>query len=231
MPLLPYPIMVVSYTEETRNALTSTLCDHNVEAVPCSTFCEAEELALAGLYSGLLVDLPSIIKSKGEEKIVAYTLANFFPTLRVRAMGALLVPISMPGVAKQDKSLKDFLNVTCTGFTPRSLRKHKRHHVCLSVLFRCNGVEQRSFTLDLSWGGAFIVDMCPERFQYGNEIVLTVVELGLDVRCITRSIKTWGGRYASGIGIEIIELDEQLEAALTSILKTRKEFDRDRLVA
>ena len=99
-----HPILVVSYGEETRAALVTTLNNNGASTVSCATFCDAENLALAGLYSGILVDLPSIIKSKGEEKIVAYTLANFFPILRVRTMGGMLVPMAMPGSAKQDKS-------------------------------------------------------------------------------------------------------------------------------
>ncbi|MBC7963559.1 MAG: PilZ domain-containing protein [Steroidobacteraceae bacterium] len=231
MPSPPHPILIVSYTKDTLAALTATLNNSNVAAAPCSSFCEAENLALEGLYSGLLVDLPSMIKSKGEEKIVACTLANFFPTLRVRALGSMLVPMSMPGIAKQDKDLNDFLKVTCPAFNTRKLRRHKRHNVSVSTLLHHNDIEFRGFTLDLAWGGAFIADMFPERFPLGEEVAVQFVEFGFEVRCTICSITPWGQRNASGIGVSFNDLDETAESALTGLLKTRKEFDRDRLVA
>lgn len=153
MPLPLNPILVVSYSDETRADLVSTLNKSGVAASPCATFCEAENLALKGLYNGLLVDLPSMIKSKGEEKIVAYTLANYFPTLRVRTMGSMLVPMAMPGSVKQDSNLVDFLSRTCSQFSPRTLRAHRRHQICVSTLLYCMGEEHRGFTMDISWGG------------------------------------------------------------------------------
>ncbi len=231
MLLPPHPILVVSYTDETRAALAATVSNNGALAVACATFCEAENLALAGLYSGLLVDLPSIIKSKGEEKIVAYTLANFFPTLRVRAMGSMLVPMAMPGSAKQDKSLGDFLSITCLAFVARTLRVFRRHPACISTLLHCKGEEYRGFTLDLSWGGAFIVDVYSERFVGETDIAVSFLECGFTLDAAIRWTKPWGGRTAPGIGICFNELDESVRTVFSGILKTSREFDRDRLAA
>lgn len=230
MPLPPHPILVVSYTDDTRAALAATLNSSNVPSVACSSFCEAEELALEGLYSGLLIDLPSIIKSKGEEKIVAYTLTNFFPTLRVRTIGSVLVPMAMSGTAKQEKNLNAFLNLTCPAFNTRKLRRYKRHNVSVSTLLHHKGTDYRGFTLDLGWGGAFIADMFPEKFLPEEEFMVQFVEFDFEIRCTICSIKPWGQRSASGISVTFSVVDETVESALAGILKTRKEFDRDRLV-
>lgn len=230
MPLPPYPILVVSYIDDTRTALTAILSNLGVAASPCSTFCEAENLALKGLYSGLLVDLPSMIKSKGEEKIVAYTLANFCPTLRVRTIGSMLVPMAMSGSAKQDKSLDDFLNKTCTAYTAKKLREFRRHPVCLSTLISFEGTKLRGFTLNLSWGGAFIVDLQAEKYSVGDTLDITLTEFECQVSATVCRVKPWGiQRYAPGVGLCFSFLDEQLESAIASVIRTRKEFDRDRL--
>jgi Tfp pilus assembly protein PilZ len=232
MPLPPHPILVVSYTDETREALSAILNQTGSVAVPCASFCEAENLALKNLYSGILVDLPSIIKSKGEEKIVAYTLANFFPTLRVRTMGGMLIPMAMPGSAKQDKNLTDFLQVTCATFTPKRLREFRRHPVCLSTLVTYKNQETRGFTLDLSWGGMFIVDLQAERFSVGDTVSILLPEFGCHIAAEVRRIKPWGiQRHPPGIGIKFCSLDETVEAVIAGITRTRKEFDRDRLTA
>ncbi len=230
MPLPPYPILVVSYVDKTRAALSAVLSKTGAASVSCANFCEAENLALKGCYSGILVDLPSIIKSKGEEKIVAYTLTNFFPTLRVRTIGDVLVPMEMPGSAKQDKSLDDFLNITCAAYTPNRLREFKRHRVCLSTIITNKGHELRGFTLDISWGGMFIVDLQAERFSVGDSISVLIPEFGCHIPAEVRRIKPWGIlRHPPGIGLCFNNLDEHAETIIASITRTRKESDRDRL--
>lgn len=223
------PILVVSYIDQTRASLAATVNSSGAVAHPCATFCEAENLALTGLFSGLLVDLTSIIKSKGEEKIVAYTLTNFFPTLRVRAMGSMLVPMSMPGSASQDKNLEDFLSKTCGAFTPRMLRVSRRHLVCLPTLLHYKGEEYRGFTTDISWGGAFIVDVFSDRFTAGNDVVVLLPDYGFRLDATIRWTRPWGQRFAPGIGISFGPLDESVVNVFSSLFKTSREFDRDRL--
>lgn len=232
MTLPPYPILAVSYVDETRAALSDVLNKAGAVAVPCTNFCEAENLALSGLYSGILVDLPSIIKSKGEEKIVAYTLANFFPTLRVRTMGGMLIPMAMPGSAKQDKNLDDFLSKTCQSFSPRKLRAFKRHPACLSTIVIYGDTELRGFTLDISWGGMFIVDLQAEKFNVGDQVTVAIPEFSCSIAAEVRNIIPWGTRHrAPGIGLCYCNLDESIEPIIAGITRTSKEFDRDRLTA
>jgi len=231
MTLSSLAILVVSYSDDARAALLETLNKHGVAAVACATFREAEDQALRGFYHGLLIDLPSIIKAKGEEKIIAYTLTNFFPTLRVRAIGATLVPMAMPGAAKQDKSLSDFLTKTCSAFSPRKPRAHKRHPVCISVLLRYKGEELRGFTLNVSWGGAFIVDVQADRFSVGESVEIDLPQLNGSIKATICWIMPWGKSSAPGIGVSFSEMDASFEDVLADILKSRKEFDRDRLMA
>jgi hypothetical protein len=222
-------ILVVSYSDDVRAALVATLAKSRVNAVACENFRQAEELALLGLYNGLVIDLPSIVKAKGEEKIVAYTLANFFPTLRVRAIGGALIPMAMPGGARQDKSLNDFLTKTCVEFTPRALRSHRRHAICVPVLVNYRGEERRGMTLNLSWGGAFVVDMQAEHFQAGERVEICFPRYGGGVRALIRWVVLWGMESPPGIGVSFEEMDAELETVLAGILKTRRGFDRDRL--
>lgn len=186
---------------------------------------------MQGLYSGILVDLPSIIKAKGEEKIVAYTLTNFFPTLRVRALGSVLVPMTMPGSAKQDKNLSDFLNSTCKAFSPRKLRAFRRHMACLSTIVKYKGEEFRGFTLDIGWGGAFIVDVAAEKFSARADIIIFLPEFSYEIEATICWIRPWGKRYAPGVGVSFSKLDEAVESTLARLLNSRKDFDPDRLVS
>lgn len=231
--LLPsHPILAVSYVDETRDALCAVLSNNGVTAMPCASFCDAETLALQGLYSGMLVDLPSMVKSKGEEKIVAYTLANFFPILRVRTMGGMLVPMAMPGSAKQDKSLDDFLHKTCIAFAARPLRAYRRHPVNLATMIHSKNEDFRGFTLNISWGGLFVVDVNAEKFHIGDIVTILFPEFGATITAVVRRIIPWGTqRYVPGIGLSYYYMGEKFESIISGITRTRKEFDRDRLTA
>lgn len=231
MPLLDHPIFVISVNDDTRAALIASLKPFDVEPAACSTFLEAEDLALKGLYNGILVDLPSIVKAKGEEKIVACSLTGFFPTLRVRVMGAMLIPMTMPGAAKQENSVADFINRACKNFFARKLRAHHRHLIGISVATRFDGTETRAFTLDISWGGAFIVDFNPERFNPGDELTVFFQEPGCEARATVRWKQSWGLRHAPGIGVQFHELNDCLNDFFLRLLKHAKDHDRDRLVA
>ncbi len=224
-------ILVVSYSDDIRAALVATLNGYDVSAVACSSFCVAEEHALHGLHNGLLVDLPSMVRAKGEEKIVACTLANFYPTLRVKAIGNALIPMAMPGSSKQDRSLNEFLTRSCPAFVPRALRAHRRHAICALTLLVYRGEALRGVTLNISWGGAFIMDTQAERFQAGESVEVRFPRYGGVARAVIRRVVPWGMENPPGIGVSFQEMDQDLETALAGILKTRREFDRDRLVA
>ncbi len=231
MPLLEHPILVISVNENTRNALCESLNAFDVKLVACSTFLEAEDLALKGLFAGILVDLPTIVKTKGEEKIVACSLTGFFPSLRVRIMGNMLIPMTMPGAARQENSLNDFISRACKNFVPRQLRTHHRHNLCVSVITRFLGTETRAFTLNICWGGVFIVDFTPERFSQGDQIQLLFVEPDCEVMATVCWIQPWGLRHAPGIGVKFNEIDEVMAKFLLGILKRSRDHDRDRVVA
>lgn len=231
MSLPQEPILVIAYNDDSRSILLKEVTQNGLTAAACSTFAEAEGLALHGCYSGLLIDLPAIVKAKGEEKIIACTLASFFPTLRVRVIGVMLIPMTLAGDARQDNSLKEFLEKSCTRFTPRRLRMHKRRPLCLPTLLNIDNQEQRGCTADISWGGAFIGNYHPEQFSVGNQHDLTLHETGITVRVTVRWIRPWGEHHIPGIGVSFDALDEQLEQLLLTLLKSHPELDRDRLSA
>ena len=228
---LSNPVLVVSYGDDIRAALVTSLEKLEVAAVPCATFLEAEDKALQELYTGILVDLPSMIKSKGEEKIVACSLTGFYPTLRVRTIGTVLIPMTMPGGAKQDNSLNDFITRSCATFTPRTLRSHRRFDVCVPAVIQRTGLMERCITLNISWKGVFLVDMHPERFNVGEELAICFDEPGVTINATISWIRPWGQRKPPGIGVNFQPLTEDMEAALFPLIKHPKGHDRDRLVA
>ncbi|MCM0082563.1 PilZ domain-containing protein [Geomonas sp. Red32] len=220
------PVLVIAYDEKVRTLLAQSLTPLGIRTVACESFCAAEQVALAQACRGVLVDLTAMIKAKSEERIVAHTLATFFPVLRVRAMGPVVVPMSMPGDARQEKSVSDFVIKGCSGYLPRRLRRHRRKPICLPVsLEGCRG-----FTLDLSWGGAFIADMNPERFTADDRLTVTFPDFGCDVPVRVARVQLWGEHRPPGIGVAFASPVPELEAGLRSLLRSEKDNDYDRII-
>ncbi len=192
MPLLDHPIIVISVSDDTRAALAASLHAFDVEIVTCATFLEAEDRALKSLYCGILVDLPSIVKAKGEEKIVACSLTGFFPTLRVRVMGTMLIPMTMPGAAKQENSLNDFSTAPATTLPPVSSAPTTACHRHLSRHTLCR-IGNPGLYPGYLLGGAFIVDFNPERFSIGDELT-SLPGAGLRDHGNVRWKQSWGLR-------------------------------------
>jgi hypothetical protein len=220
------PVLVIAYDEKVRAVLVASLAPFHVRLEPCTSFCQAEGIALQRSCKGVVVDLTAMIKAKSEEKIVAYTLASFFPTLRVRAMGPMIVPMTLSGEAKQEKSLQDFLSKTCAGFTPRRLRRHRRKAICLPTFLG----DHRGFTLNLSWGGAFVADMNPERFSLGDRLALSLPEFKMTVEVTVARIQFWGEHRPPGIGVEFVTVSPELEINLRELLLCSKDSDHDRQI-
>lgn len=229
MQKLTAPVLVVAYSDDACKLLQHNLEHLEVQPATCETFCQAEKLALEGCYNGILIDLPSIIKAKGEEKNVAYTLASVYPALRVRTLGKMLVPMAMPGDVKQDISLNDFICKSCAPFMPRRLRAHRRRNICISTVRLHAGADERGFTLNISWGGAFIADMHPERFTVGQELRLFFQEPGLKITATICWIQYWGHNRIPGVGVKFTEPGEALEKALFALMKHDRDHDPDRL--
>lgn len=226
-----FPLLVISYSEQSRAALADNLRQREISFEVCTTFHEAENLAIQGLYNGILVDLTSIVKAKGEEKVIACSLTGFYPTLRARAVGSILVPMSMPGDAKQESSLDSFLKKTCHTFYPRKLRLHRRHDICIPTISVLADIEERGFTFNVSWGGLFVVDMWPEKFSPGQEVILRLPTLdNIEITTTICWVGQWGQQHPPGIGVKFKSVDEALEAALFRILKQKKDKDRDRVI-
>ena len=226
------PILTISYADDVRSLMAKTLQQQGAVPASCASFCEAESLALMDLYSGVLVDIPSMVKAKGEEKIVSCSLGNVFPILRVRLIGAMLIPMVLSGGASQDKSLMDFLSKTCASYVPRRLRAHKRHLLHTPVLLSCDGRKLQGFSYDLSWGGAFVATNRPDRFMVGGDVGVSFSCYDVETLATVCRVQPWGHHgVVPGIGLRWHKpMSEGLEQHLKTVLRTSRDHDRDRIV-
>lgn len=230
MSSINHPILVISYNEDSRAALVKSVIALDIDYVEASSFVAAEDIALGGIFNGILVDLPSIVKAKDEEKIVACSLTGFYPTLRVRTMGGMLIPMTMPGEARQDSSLKDFIIKSCHNFVPRRLRTSRRKDMVISTTSLHGTQEDRGFTLNLSWGGAFIADVVPEKFQIDQQFTLYFHKIETKIAVRVCWIQPWGDQKRPGIGVQFLESNSDMDEALQLLLNHTRDACKDRMV-
>lgn len=222
------PVLVVAHDDRSRAAIVASSRSLGRQTLPCACFSEAQDAALAGPCGAILVDLATMIKAKDAEKIIAHTMTEIYPTLRVKSMGPLLIPMIMAGDARQDRSLSDFFSKTCASFAPRKLRSHRRKEICVPTSIGSG----RGFTVNLSWSGVFIVDMNPERFRVGQEVsvrFLAPPEPEFSAALTVVRLQRWGERHPPGIGMQFKEADQDLEQSLSTLLKSDRDTDHDRL--
>jgi Tfp pilus assembly protein PilZ len=85
--------------------------------------------------------------------------------------------------------------------------------------------------LNISWGGAFLVDVNPEKYVIGQDLHLTFPEFELSFSASVCWIRSWGERRIPGVGIVFREVDEGLESILAVLMQRDRNNDRDRMIA
>lgn len=214
----PVPVLVVASDEKARAALAAIPAPYGINAVPCASFREAQEYASSHRCRGIIVDLTTMIGSDDEEMEIACTLTMLYPALRVKSIGAMLIPVTMAGGTEQERSLKEFFTVTCERFAPRKVRAHSRRDYCIPTRIG----EVHGFTTNISWGGAFIVDTCSERFSIGEDVsVRFLFQPSVELSGVAEVVRLegWGEHRPPGIAVRFKELGPELERNLSLLLR------------
>lgn len=224
--------LVVSGDPKTRNRIMKALSSDDISLTECATFREAEQVAVTGPFSAIIADVPTIVKAKDDERLAVFSLQNIYPLVRVKTSGDLIVPIIMKQ-KDRGQSLTVHLEKICSTFLPRRLRAFKRHNSFIPVQIRkSDGLEYQTFTMDISWGGAFIVMNSTWGMATGTILTVGMPTLGITIVTDIVRIQPWGEQgVAPGIGVKW-EAQHNLPVleGLHKIFKTDINEDRDRLL-
>lgn len=183
-------------------------------------------------YSGLLVDLPTLIKAPHADKCMVRKDMELYPVLRLRYdEGERKVRGLFYGQESPDGDVvAQFIRQELGAVSPRLLRASPRRKLNFNALV-CRGDvfdpenALRTVTLDVSRGGCFLVTC--EEFPPGAEICLRFLELGdpAPMRAVLRRRVEWGKSMAvPGIGVEFLDLSEEQRKALDTWLARRRFF-------
>ncbi|MDD2542366.1 MAG: PilZ domain-containing protein [Desulfuromonadaceae bacterium] len=164
--------------------------------------------------NGILVDMPTYIRSSEEEKRLLTDLVGLFPALRLRChepsgeIRTLPFGTGCPG----NIGPAIFVQEYCTNFVQRSIRTSERSLLNIPALLNTSiPVEQvssaRSVTANISRGGCFLISFEPWGVGDRGWLVLPTLIDNTPIPVEVRSIQLWGECCSlPGMGVRFIEL-------------------------
>ncbi len=178
-------------------------------------------------YSGFLVDMRVVLKSRLKSKDLLNELTDSFPTVLLSISPDKENIIgNINGQSLKNIEMTDFfIKTICRKFLPRGIRKLSRKRIFFSTLLKKkNSKNEKELmkvnSLNVSKNGCFIVlNTIPFGFKIGNEIEIVFIEISdkTPVTATIRWVQEWGETYKrlSGIGIEFKDIkNNQIEEIL-----------------
>jgi hypothetical protein len=221
-------ILLVVKEPEARTAYEEALCLVGVAYDVAASFNDVLSMSIENPYSGLMIDILTLVRSSKEEKLIAYDCINFYPTLRVkwdaRQKSMNLSPLEQSFSADTKATLGLFIENRCKTFAARSLRRFARKDTSLSVLLSRTAEFSendaiKTFTVNVSRGGAFLHTTL--RFAKGERVWLRFIEMSdpAPVQAVVCWQIEWGGRSIPGIGVMFDRLSEGQASEVTKIAR------------
>ncbi|SNB44978.1 PilZ domain-containing protein [Geobacter sp. DSM 9736] len=220
-------MLLIAREGEAREAYRAALDRLGVPYDIAASFGEVPALAGGNAYSGLLMDILTLVRTKKEEeKTVAYECINFYPSTRLKWDSKRdrisLLAFDHGTADEAESALETFIEERCRSFPPRALRSSIRKDLVLNLYLsgRSLSAEEKTFSLNVSRGGAFIQTI--HSYEKGDDVSIRFRELfeGTEVRGVVCWRLAWGERRAvPGIGIRFEGLSEAQAAELARLLK------------
>jgi hypothetical protein len=195
---------------------------NGVHPLHCTSVSELYHKLPDTSLSGVVVDMPTLVKSVGTEKFLLQTLEGVFPNIRTNwnpkaGFQAIFHDSSKSG----EENLRAFLQ-DCRNFKPRGLRKDKRTAKNFNVLFWLDGeseqTAQRAYTSDICGGGLFVCTCYPPPVDTSVWVKL----LDLDERpfkLVVRWKMDWGvAKRVPGFGGMFVDLQDDLAKKVADVL-------------
>lgn len=187
---------------------------------------EMREKLRGAAYCGLLIDVPTLIKSAGAEKRLAHSILEHYPVLRLRfdpASGVIHGLFYGQSEPKGDV-VGDFVALATSTFSPRAMRGEEREDIVLNVLVHrdpsCQSANaERAVTVNASLGGCFIYT-CAD-YAVGEEVGLEIMEVSdrTPIRCRLRWRVEWGKSMSlPGIGVAFEAISPEQSQELAALL-------------
>ncbi len=220
----PIKILLIAAEGKPRDAYRKALDSYGVSYEVVSSPDEVTEMLVEIPFNGLLLDLPTMIKSQSSSYGAVQQILKIFPALRLlynpRHGGVRGLPFG--GTVKNGKTLMEFLSKECVPFTPRTIRSARRSCLCLNVVLLDRPDQhlkegEKTVTANVSRHGCFV--LTSRNWDGRDKAWLAIRELGegrpIEIRICWQ--RKWGETtIIPGIGCSFVSLTDDQEEALAS---------------
>ena len=204
----------------------------DARGISCLAISELKEVALLASgtpLSGILLDMPVLIKASPGDKAAAEDILKALPSAYLNIAPAtdsikLLTANDTQGIAK---SLDEFAEL-CKGFAPRLVRPKDRYPLHLQALLITTPAQdspERTVTLNASSKGCFLFTANPE-LQLEQQVNIQFIGL-TDTTPVIATIcwlRLWGTakHHIPGIGVNFTTISESQQAQIIRLLEPLK---------
>lgn len=233
-------IVLIVDNEERQNLYDAPLS--NYQNISIERFKSAREfrhsISQKKNYSGFIIDLRTLIKTRPGDKSFLYELMESFPVMHIsHSLDKKTIKGNIGNNSYNDKKLFDyFINDLCPRFSPRGMRTFRRKNLYLNVHLAlspdaCEEDLIKANTSDISEGGCFVITQHSLPKDNFRDIFVIPLEM-VDQRPIVCNVKwilPWGQatRHLPGVGVEFKDLSALQREEIRTLI--RKSFITSKL--
>jgi hypothetical protein len=222
-------ILLVSRSASRSQCYREVLDKLGISCLVISEIKEVPTLTTGTPFSGILLDMPVLIKATANDKTAMEDILKALPSAYLNIAPAsdairLLAADGTQGIAK---TVEEFA-LLCKEFTPRIVRPKDRFPLHLNALLaRETAPEQQeqTVTLNISSQGCFLFSVKPE-FQVNQLVSIKFIGL-TDTTLVQASIcwlRRWGekGHHLPGIGVKFEKTTENQAEEINKLIEALK---------
>ncbi len=175
-------------------------------------------------YSGLLIDVPTMIRCECSDKNRVNRIMLRFPVLRLMfnpSYGGIR-GLAKGGTVRDNRDLVEFVLHECVPFAPRSIRVTSRAELVFNVLLTGNQESdpgERTVTINVSEHGCFVFSTTVWRIDAPAWIVVREFEDSTPIELRVRWRRDWGESMCMpGIGVTFESMTTHQYVQLHSFL-------------
>lgn len=217
-------ILLVAERGEARSAYVEVLEKLGVDYDCIASPDEMTVTLINGVYNGLLVDVPTMIRCECDGKNRITHIMERFPVLRLiyNPQFGGIRGLAMGGTIKDNRDLGEFILDECVPFAARSIRVAERKEIVFNVLL-LKDLEQerveRTVTIDVSEHGCFVFSVDHWDVSSPAWLVINEFEDKTPIELKVRWCGRWGeGMRLPGIGASFENMTAHQYAQLHSYL-------------
>lgn len=192
-------LLLIAEIGVSRAAYVEVLRDIDIEVDCISSPDEMTGALIDTPYSGLLIDVPTMIRCECGDKNRITRIMDRFPVLRLMynpKYGGIR-GLAQGGTIRDNRDLTEFVLNDCVPFSPRSIRVAQRHGVVFNVaLFDdLDHLEQggeRTVTVNVSEHGCFVYSVNDWQVDKPAWIVVQEFEDKTPIELLVRWQRPWG---------------------------------------